>query len=115
MIYLENYLGRLTYKRLSARYKCFSIIIPCILLLLLRYLQLFHSIGKLEYTIYSPCIIHCLLSGIPTLISTYVLLISMFSSKKKVKKLLKTLRQNKLIKFMCSEFFFRELTSELKK
>lgn len=115
MIYFGDRYIRLLYQRLSERYKWLSIIIPCILLLLLRYLQLFHSIGKLEYTIYSPCIIHCLLSGIPTLISTYVLLVSMFSSKKKVKKLLKTLRQNKLIKFMCSEFFFRELTSELKK
>ena len=95
-------------KRCSAKYKCLFIIISISLFFLILVIQRHYGIKINNYTVFVPLSIYVLLLGIPTLLNIYICLF------KPHLKTLKKLKKNKVITFICSEFFFQELKCDLK-
>ena len=96
------------FRRCSTQYKCVFVAVSIILFLLIWLVQKHYNIVTNKYTIFVPISVFCLLFGLPTLINVYIVLF------KPYRKMLKTLKNSKIIQFICSDFFFQELEQDLK-
>lgn len=94
--------------RCSKIYNYISLAILFVLFFLILYIQKVFNISINEYTVFIPITVYCILFGIPTLINIYVVLF------KPYKKTWKRLRNNKFIRFICSDYFYQELKEDLK-